>query len=189
MVKKPVGFNGLIAKLTAEYFFQEDDVREALGQLDKRQQQVLVWCYGLDNEALTLKEIAVRLNISHTSAGQIRKKAIRLLRRNFRQVMALNSSTCRNLHQELLEQKKQIEQLLHKAGFQVKNPFKPLAELGLSNRTVNRLKMTQVTTLFDLAICTEHDLSEIYGFGSKCLEEVRECLKRHDLDFLKFSPQ
>lgn len=59
----------------------------------------------------------------------------------------------------------------------------PIDELGLSVRSVNSLKNSDVRTLGDLVKQTEGQMLQVKNFGKKSLQEIAELLERHELNF------
>jgi len=53
----------------------------------------------------------------------------------------------------------------------------------LSSRTLNLMKMEQITTWEQAAKCTERELLRVPNFGRKSLRELREALLDRGLDF------
>lgn len=190
MMKKRTGFDGFWADLQVNNLFLKEARTVIWGQLDYKLRQVIVLYYGLDCEPLSIKEIAEKLQISRNYIGQLKRKALRQCRYLIQQELAINSRWGKKKHEQSEEQKERIRLLLRHSGLhQVKNPFKPLAELNLSSRTAKRLKFWGITCLFDLAIFDEKELSYINGLGVKSMEEIKACLRKHNLCFLKLSPQ
>ena len=60
-------------------------------------------------------------------------------------------------------------------------PDTPLEELDLSLRTLNALRRSQVSGLRDILKFTEHELSNLKGFGAVAMDEVREKLAERGL--------
>lgn len=59
----------------------ESLMNELLADLSKRQQQVIRWRYGLDDETLTLHEVGERLNLTRERVRQLEANALRILQR------------------------------------------------------------------------------------------------------------
>ncbi len=57
----------------------------------------------------------------------------------------------------------------------------PLAQLGLSTRTLNSLRRYNITTLGELMGKSEKELIAMRNFGEKSREEVRDCLQAQGL--------
>jgi DNA-directed RNA polymerase subunit alpha len=60
---------------------------------------------------------------------------------------------------------------------------KPIDECGLSVRSVNSLKNSNVSTLGDLVRYTEDDLLKVKNVGEKALAEIADLLRREQLNF------
>ncbi len=60
-------------------------------------------------------------------------------------------------------------------------PIEDLAELSV--RSVNSLKKENIITLADLVQRTEEQMLDIENFGIKSLEEIRQFVQEHDLEF------
>jgi DNA-directed RNA polymerase subunit alpha len=60
-------------------------------------------------------------------------------------------------------------------------PDTPLEELDLSLRTLNALRRSQVSGLRDILKFSEHELSNLKGFGAVAMDEVREKLAERGL--------
>jgi DNA-directed RNA polymerase subunit alpha len=58
---------------------------------------------------------------------------------------------------------------------------KPVAELELSVRSANCLEASQITTIRDLVVHTEHEMLKQRNFGKKSLIEIREILSEMGL--------
>ena len=56
-------------------------------------------------------------------------------------------------------------------------------ELGLSVRSVNSLKNSDIRTLGDLVRQTEAQMLQVKNFGKKSLQEIADLLERHGLNF------
>jgi DNA-directed RNA polymerase subunit alpha len=59
----------------------------------------------------------------------------------------------------------------------------PIDELGLSVRSVNSLKNSDIRTLGDLVRQTEAQMLQVKNFGKKSLQEIADLLERHGLNF------
>ncbi|MCX6739809.1 MAG: hypothetical protein NTZ49_01105 [Candidatus Parcubacteria bacterium] len=190
MTKKKTGFDGFWADLQVNNLFLKEARTVIWGQLDYKLRQVIVLYYGLDCESLSIKEIAEKLQISRNYVGQLKRKALRRCRWLIRQGVAIDSPWGKKLVAQVLLREDSIRIFLRRSGYpRVKYPFKPLDELNLSSRTAKRLKFWGITCLFDLAIADENELRQIYGLGPKSMEEIKACLRKHNLCFLKLSPQ
>jgi DNA-directed RNA polymerase subunit alpha len=60
---------------------------------------------------------------------------------------------------------------------------RPIDECGLSVRSVNSLKNSNVSTLGDLVRYTEDDLLKVKNVGEKALSEIADLLRREQLNF------
>jgi DNA-directed RNA polymerase subunit alpha len=60
---------------------------------------------------------------------------------------------------------------------------RPIDECGLSVRSVNSLKNSNVSTLGDLVRYSEDDLLKVKNVGEKALAEIAELLRREQLNF------
>ena len=60
---------------------------------------------------------------------------------------------------------------------------KPIDELGLSVRSVNSLKNSEIRTLGDLVRQTEEQMLHVKNFGKKSLQEIADLLEREGLNF------
>lgn len=58
------------------------DVVAALGGLSERERSVVTLCFGIDGPQMTFAEVGEKLGITRERVRQIRKKAVRHLRRN-----------------------------------------------------------------------------------------------------------
>lgn len=63
----------------------------------------------------------------------------------------------------------------------LERPIEELAEFSV--RSVNSLKKEQIVTLADLVQRTEAQMLNIENFGAKSLEEIRQFLEEHELEF------
>jgi DNA-directed RNA polymerase subunit alpha len=60
---------------------------------------------------------------------------------------------------------------------------KPIDECGLSVRSINSLKNSNISTLGDLVRYAEDDLLKVKNVGEKALSEIAELLRREQLNF------
>lgn len=66
----------------------KNEIRQALGNLNEREQQVILMYLGIGREyALTLNEIGQEFNLTRELVRQIKQKAIRRLRHRSRRKM------------------------------------------------------------------------------------------------------
>jgi DNA-directed RNA polymerase subunit alpha len=64
---------------------------------------------------------------------------------------------------------------------------RPIDDFGLSVRSLNSLKNSNIRTLRDLVEFTEDDLLKVKNVGEKALQEISELLQREDFNFgMKF---
>jgi DNA-directed RNA polymerase subunit alpha len=61
--------------------------------------------------------------------------------------------------------------------------IKPIDECGLSVRSINSLKNSNISTLGDLVRYTEDDLLKVKNVGEKALAEIADLLRREQLNF------
>ncbi|MBI3082229.1 MAG: hypothetical protein HYY94_04860, partial [Gemmatimonadetes bacterium] len=60
---------------------------------------------------------------------------------------------------------------------------KPIDECGLSVRSINSLKNSNINTLGDLVRYSEEDMLKVKNVGEKALGEIAELLRREGLNF------
>ena len=60
---------------------------------------------------------------------------------------------------------------------------KPIDDFGLSVRSLNSLKNSNIRTLKDLVEFSEDDLLKVKNVGEKALSEIAELLQRENLNF------
>jgi len=60
---------------------------------------------------------------------------------------------------------------------------RPIDDFGLSVRSLNSLKNSNIRTLKDLVEFTEDDLLKVKNVGEKALSEIAELLQREGLNF------
>lgn len=60
---------------------------------------------------------------------------------------------------------------------------KPIDDCGLSVRSINSLKNSNISTLGDLVRYSKDDLLKVKNVGEKALEEIAELLRREELSF------
>ncbi len=70
------------------------------------------------------------------------------------------------------------------AGSQLRDRLaRPIDDFGLSVRSLNSLKNSNIRTLADLVQYPEEDLLKVKNVGEKALSEIAELLRREDLNF------
>jgi DNA-directed RNA polymerase subunit alpha len=60
---------------------------------------------------------------------------------------------------------------------------KPIDECGLSVRSINSLKNSNISTLGDLVRLDEDELLKVKNVGEKALAEIADLLRREQLNF------
>ena len=149
-------------------------ITEVLGTLTYREREAIKLRHGFcdrDTHTSTLEDVARIFQVTRERVRQIEAKAIRKLRHPVRARQLAS-------YAELEDQ------------FPPETPYTeprdiPLRDFEFSVRARNVLSRARITTLGDLANHTEASLLVYRHFGETSLEELREHLRRHGLDFKK----
>lgn len=135
-------------------------IYNALKSMGDEEVQILMLRLG---EGHTVRAICTFFNIAHDTLKRIEKRALKKVSDNYHHISVKE-------YNKLLEQKRQFIESIKPCDYT--SCSLPIEDLNLSKTTYNCLKRARINTVSQLLICSEESLLGIYGFGTKCLEEV-----------------